>query len=82
MSERERMLQEIRKLSFAIQEVTLYLDGHANDAEALAYYQLHRDQKAQAVAAYEEKYGPLNSSGNLDSQCWKWATTPWPWEEE
>lgn len=82
MNERNHLLQEIRKLSFAIQEAVLYLDGHPEDKDALAYYHQHNELKAAAVAAYEEKYGPLTVSGNNSDTRWQWVCAPWPWEED
>lgn len=82
MNERNHLLQEIRKLSFAIQEVTLYLDGHPEDRDALAYYHKNNELKAAAVSAYEKKYGPFTVSGNESTTLWQWSCTPWPWEEE
>ncbi len=82
MNERDHLLQEIRKLSFAITEVNLYLDSHPCDRDALAYYHKHNDMKTEAVRAYESKYGPLTVKGNESESVWQWVCTPWPWEED
>ncbi len=82
MNEREHLLQEIRKVAFAIQEAALYLDGHPNDAEALAYLKSNAALKAEAVAVYESKYGPFTHCGGGNTPTWKWVMTPFPWEED
>ena len=74
-------MKVIRECDFTIQECALYLDTHPRDAAAL---RLYRDQQAlrqKAVDAYEQKFGPLTTSGNyFDS--WRWIDDPWPWDLE
>ena len=44
MSAKEKLLSEIRALSFALVETNLYLDSYPENAEALAYFRRVRDE--------------------------------------
>lgn len=81
MTERENALHNIMMLGFAIVETGMYLDGHVDDSEALAYYNDKNEALESAVEHYEKKYGPLTIyGGTANEDKWLWATAPWPWE--
>ena len=82
MNAQEKLMAEIRVLSFALLECNLYLDSYPEDAEALAYFRRTRDALAQKTAAYEKSYGPLTPMGATAEGRWDWIATPWPWESE
>ena len=72
-------LTELQTLSFAVQELALYLDTHRDDKEALALYRNFQKMHEKAKAVYEAKHGPLTHM----SQCtgeYAWLNDPWPWE--
>ena len=75
-----QLLHWINMVSFAVVEITEYLDTHSRDAEALKYFNHYIDLRRAAMCAYAEKYGPLTiDTANPDS-FWAWAEQPWPWE--
>lgn len=80
MNEQKKLYRMIQHYSFVITETVLYLDTHPYCRQALRYYEKYRQLRAEAVKAYEEKYGPLTMYGNRCTDSWKWATEPWPWE--
>ncbi len=82
MNMKEKLLSEIRALSFALVETNLYLDSHPECAEALAYFRRVRDELAEKTAAYERAFGPLTAMGATAEGSWDWISTPWPWESE
>ena len=82
MNAKEKLMAEIRALSFALVETNLYLDVYPEEAEALAYFRRVRDELAKKTAAYEKAYGPLTAMGATAEGKWDWVTTPWPWEGE
>ncbi len=82
MNMKEKLLSEIRALSFALVETNLYLDSHPECGEALAYFRRVRDELAKKTAAYEKAFGPLTAMGATAEGEWDWITTPWPWESE
>ena len=73
-------MTELQALNFAIQELTLYLDTHRDDPEALevlrAYQQMYRSCRDQ----YEERFGPMNQISAADHGEFRWLDDPWPWE--
>ena len=73
-------MTDLQALNFAIQELTLYLDTHRDDQEALealrAYQQMYRDCREQ----FQEQCGPLNQQSADESGQFRWLDDPWPWE--
>lgn len=79
--ERKDLLQWINEVSFAIVEITLYLDTHPNDAEALSFFHHYNEERKKAVKLYSDNYAPLTLDFMQDEQDhWNWASEPWPWE--
>jgi len=72
-------LTELQAMSFAIQELALYLDTHRDDQEALALYRTLQKMYAEGKMVYEKKYGPLTHLSATDGE-YKWLHDPWPWE--
>ena len=80
MSEQRRMMEAVYTNGFAVDEARLLLDTHPDDREALEYYQKKMNLFHQAVARYEEKYGPILTESAAMGGSWQWAKCPWPWE--
>lgn len=77
------LLTHINHVSFAVDEVKLYLDTHPCDREALSYYQEMSRQRNVALKEYASAYGPLTVD-TADRSCdehWNWINEPWPWQE-
>lgn len=80
---RKELFSHINQVSFAVNEVQLYLDTHPCDAEALAYLKDYSRQRSHALKEYAENYGPLTID-SADASCedrWNWINEPWPWQE-
>lgn len=81
-NDQHQLLMYISQISFAIDEIVLFLDTHPCDEKALAYYEEVKEKRKIAMEKYSEKYGPLLND-NVKSGCrWRWVETPWPWELE
>ena len=80
MNEQAKLLKVIQIHSFAVTEAALYLDTHPHCRKALRFYDKHRRLYRDAVAQYEENFGPMTMYGNECGEHWKWAEQPWPWE--
>lgn len=72
-------LSELQALSFAIQELALYLDTHRDDQEALELYRSYQKMYEDGKVAYEKMCGPLNHHSISEGQ-YRWLDDPWPWE--
>lgn len=80
-SERDKMLLELSRMSFAAHELNLYLDLHPDDESMLTLFNDYRERANTLINQYEEKYGPLNiSSDSLNQTPFAWEKDTWPWE--
>lgn len=72
-------MTELQALSFAIQELALYLDTHRDDTEALEVYRTYQKMYHDCMMKYSDKVTPLNHLVPTDGP-YKWLNDPWPWE--
>lgn len=79
---KDQLLNRINQLSFAVVEMTLYLDSHPTDEEAMAYFEEKSALRNEALEAYARNFGPLtiDTANDTSSRCWEWVNQPWPWE--
>ena len=77
-----QLLQWINQVSFAITDITLYLDTHTDDKEALEYFDKYNCERQKALEIYNNQYGPLVLDTIKSPNYWCWAKDPWPWEGE
>lgn len=77
-----QLLQHINEVSFAVDDILLYLDTHPCDADALAYARKMIGKRRKAMDIYAKKYGPLtiDCTNERESSNWDWVMQPWPWE--
>ncbi|UVI31868.1 spore coat protein CotJB [Paenibacillus spongiae] len=74
-------LEELQQLDFGLVELTLYLDTHPNDMQALQQFNQLAQQRKQCAYHFEMHYGPLLQYGHSFSKYpWQWVETPWPWQ--
>lgn len=78
--ERRKLYMFITEVSFAINDVVLYLDTHPEDMDALEYYETYKKLRKQALAEYTRLYGPLLNYDVDSCNYWAWVKDPWPWE--
>jgi spore coat protein JB len=75
------LLEEIQEVDFVLVELTLYLDTHPQDLNAVKQFNEFALKSHVLKNEFEELYGPLQQFGNSYSRYpWQWAETPWPWE--
>lgn len=75
-------MHELQALSFAINELGLYLDTHKDDTEALELFRKYVQLYHQGMMQYEKLYGPLSMKQAGISGKYDWLNEPWPWEFE
>ncbi len=75
---REEMLEQIKSYRFAVIELGLYLDTHADDEKALCLHRKYAKELRELSDKYQKVYGPLT----IEFPCnkWRWLEEPWPWE--
>ena len=82
--EREKLMSKISAVSFAINDLTLYLDTHPDCPDGTPlFYQLSKE-RMDLLAEYADKYNPLTQlsmvTASLDNSKYAWAEGPMPWE--
>ncbi len=73
---------ELGRLSFAMDDLRLFLDTHPDDRAALAASDEVRIRRDAAVKQYERLVGPVNFYAAGGTRTWNWLRAPWPWELE
>lgn len=75
-------MNTINEVSFAVDDIKLYLDTHPDDEKALDFFKEKSMIRNEALKAYAAQYGPLTIDTEDDtcSRQWDWVMQPWPWE--
>lgn len=81
MADKVQLLNEIYDTSFAINDLTLYLDTHPDDTQALAEFHQLKGRRKAAMSTFEQEYYPLTVDCISNSKNgWTWGDTPAPWK--
>ena len=75
----DTLLNQLRTVNFAGQELALYLDTHREDGEALELSRSYQKMNAKLRQMYEDEFGPLNHM-HVQEGPYRWLDDPWPWE--
>ncbi len=76
-----QLMEQLQTIDFVLVELTLYLDTHPDDVEALNQFNHFSKNRKQVKKAFESQFGPLLQYGNSYSDCpWNWKDAPWPWQ--
>lgn len=78
------LLQKINEISFAVNDIHLFLDTHPCNERAMAFFQEMNEKRNQLLHEYACSYGPLTINTADDNECntWQWIEQPFPWEQE
>ena len=84
MTDRTTLLKEIDEVSFALNDVTLYLDTHPDCADAISYFNQMAPKRQQLLKDFAANFEPLtvdciSKNGGL-SDHFTWLDGPAPWE--
>lgn len=74
------VFKEIQEISFAMDELRLYLDVHSDNTEALKLFDDYMKKRAELVAEYTKECGPIYSYFINTEKGWSWINGPMPWE--
>jgi spore coat protein JB len=75
------LMEQLQTVDFILVELTLYLDTHPNDLEAINQFNHYVNERKKIKKAFESQFGPLMQFGNSYSGYpWNWKDTPWPWQ--
>ncbi len=81
---REELMSQITAISFAINDLTLYLDTHPDCPNGLALFYQLLEQRLALLAEYAGEFYPLTQismiTGNCAQNQYGWSEGPMPWE--
>ena len=73
-------MHDLQALAFAMQELGLYLDTHADDAEAAALYAQYAALFREGMEQYQASCGAIRQADSVKDGVYTWTEAPWPWE--
>jgi spore coat protein JB len=80
-SRQDQLMKQINEANFTVNDLTLYLDTHPEDQDALKLFHQSLKQKKEAAQEYEKLYGPLEvCMTSEETGKWTWGSMPAPWE--
>ncbi len=81
---REKMMSELSTVSFAINDLTLYLDTHPDCPKGLTLFKELLQKRLDLLADFASHYYPLTQismiTGKPECDCYGWGEGPMPWE--
>lgn len=80
INDKNKLLNEIMSLNFAVNDLVLYLDTHPNDSEAIKMHNEYSNKSKILTEEYQRKFGPLTVNFDSSPNSWDWINQPWPWE--
>ena len=77
---RKKLLKEIMQYDFVMTELTLFLDTHPENCEAIKMFYEMQEICNNLKKEYVRLFGPLTPSVRNNTEKWEWLKGPWPWE--
>ena len=79
-TEKDLLLYNIYKLSFAINDLNLYLDINPNDTNMYETFKKIISEYKMHIKKYEDTYGPLTICEDTYNK-YSWLNVKMPWED-
>lgn len=76
------LFERLTQISFAMDDLRLFLDTHPGHREALSTYEDLRQKRRAVKKMYQEAVGPVDFYSPGGETRWNWVQQPWPWEKE
>ena len=80
MGNKEQLYHDIGIVSFVLTELSLYLDTHPTDRNAIEYFNHYNRIRHQMIKEFSMKYFPLTLDLAERNKEWRWGDAPLPWE--
>ena len=81
---REELMSQIAAVSFALNDLTLYLDTHPDCPRGTALFHQLLSQRLKLLATFADRFYPLTQlsivTGDYDQKRYGWSEGPMPWE--
>lgn len=76
-----QLLGELQAVDFVLVELTLYLDTHPDDTQALTQFAQFQRRKMTLRQQFEHAFGSMIEYGSsANGSTWTWNDAPWPWQ--
>ena len=76
------VMQDLQAVNFAITELGLYLDTHADDEEAVQLFNQYVEQYEMLRQQAEDSGIALTQMESAAGGSYTWLDDPWPWDAE
>lgn len=73
---RAEMMKQIKCLSFAVVDISEYLDTHPDDRKAICLHKEYCNRLEEIKDKYQRVFGPLTIYYPCNK--WRWLEEPWP----
>lgn len=80
--EGKRMLNDISIVGFVLVDLSLYLDTHPYDQEAMEYFNHYSRIRNKMTRDFSMRFFPLTTDLAESGKEWRWGAAPLPWEGE
>ena len=80
-SDKERLLQRIRELDFAVNDLLLALDLDPNNKTYYELFKKYVEEENACIKKYSEDYSVICVKDDTKG-VYTWEKGPWPWEGE
>lgn len=81
---REEMMNQLTAVSFALNDLTLYLDTHPDCPKGTELFYRLLDKRLNLLSEFAGKFYPLTQismiTGHYDKDNYGWSEGPMPWE--
>ena len=81
---REEMMSQLAAVSFALNDLTLYLDTHPDCPKGTELFYKLLDERLALLSEFASKFYPLTQismiTGHYDKDQYGWSEGPMPWE--
>jgi spore coat protein JB len=74
-AESSQLLNDLQALDSALVQITLYLDSHPYDENAI----VRHNELAEQRHITRDKLEETRTLEADESQGWRWSLSPWPW---
>ena len=78
-TEKEKYLYKLMALTFAINDLNLYLDLHPDNKEVFDLFKKYIEDKKVLIKEYNKNYGPTTINKTTGTK-YNWIDSPWPWD--
>lgn len=80
MENKSRENERMSAVSFALDDLRLYLDTHPEDEEALRLYGNYSEERNKLLAERKDFSGSVNAYEPNLTNGWDWNAGPMPWK--